>query len=175
MEIRLNNVVLNESTVFTPFSCVCKGAANTKPLSGDDAVSSELQEGIRPNTITISFSVPFDDVSVVEQLEEYFQAEEEISISSDDYFKGEIERRKVRTVKITSFETKLSVSANGRPLATSCSLVLLQKNSPNEVAKRETDQNMSVNPTDPASGFSISETIAHHSAKQTAIKGLFYG
>ena len=174
MEIRLGEtVILNETTVNTPFKCDCKGTINTKPLNSNNPNSSELQQGVLPNTLTISFSIPFGQGDVIEEIENLRQANEPVDISSDEYFDGEIKLRNVRSVQITSFTTLLLASSND--MGTSCTLVLLQKNSPDELAKRDSEENLSLTPSDPASGFSISETITYHSEKQKETKGLFLG
>lgn len=174
MEIRLGEtVILNESTINTPFKCDCKGAVNTKPLNPNEPTSGELQTGVLDCTLTISFSVPFGQGDVIESIEELRQINEEVDISSDEYFDGEIKLRKVRTVKITSFSTGLSAGPND--MSTSCSLVLLQQNSPEELTQRSEDENVSITPSDPASGFSIAETIAYHSEQQKETNGLFLG
>ncbi|MCK5611818.1 hypothetical protein KAR91_58655 [Candidatus Pacearchaeota archaeon] len=174
MEIRLGDtVILSETTVNTPFKCDCKGTINTKPLNSNDPQSSEMQKGVQPNTLTISFLIPFGQGDVIEEIENLRQENEPVDISSDEYFDGEIKLRKVRSVQITSFTTLLTASSND--MATSCTLVLLQKNSPDELAKQNSEENLSLTPSDPASGFTISETIAYHSAKQKETKGLFLG
>lgn len=174
MEIRLGTtVILNEKTVNTPFKCDCKGTINTKPLNSNDPNSSELQDGVQPNTLTISFSIPFGQGDVIEEIENLRQENQPVDISSDEHFDGEIKLRKVRSVQLTSFTTLLTAGPND--MSTSCTLVLLQKNSPDELAKKDSEENLSFTPSDPSSGFSIADTIAYHSAKQKETKGLFLG
>lgn len=174
MEIRLGEtVILNESTVNTPFKCDCRGTVNTKPLNSNEIRSSELQDGVQPNTLTISFSIPFGHGDVIEEIESLRQDNLPVNISSDEYFDGEIKLRKVRSVQITSFTTLLTASSGD--MSTSCTLVLLQKNSPDELSKRDSEENLSLTPSDPASGFTIAETIAYHSQKQKETRALFLG
>ncbi len=174
MEIRLGDaVILNETTINTPFKCDCKGTINTKPLNSNEPTSSELQDGVQPNTLTISFSVPFGQGEIIEEVENLRQENQPVDISSDEYFDGEIKLRKIRSVQITSFATGLV--AGSKDMETGCTLVLLQKNSPDELAKIESEENLSLTPSDPASGFSIAETIAYHSEKQKETRGLFLG
>ncbi len=172
MEIRLGDtVILNEKTVNTPFKCDCKGAINTKPLTGNESTSSELQKGVRPNTLTITFSVPFGKGEIIEAIEDLRQANEPVDISSDDHFEGSIKLRKVRSVQITAFTSSELTGPNDK--ATPCTIVLLQKNSPDELAKINTEENLSLTPSDPATGFSIADTIAYHSNNQKETIGLF--
>ena len=174
MEIRLGTtVILNEKTVNTPFKCDCAGKVNTKPLNPNDPESSETQDGVHTNTLTISFSVPFGQGDIIEEIETLKRANENVVISSDEYFYGQIKLRTIKEVLITSFKT--GMSASGKDMETGCTLVLLQKNNPGELAKASEEENLSLTPSDPGSGFSISETIAYHSAKQKETKGLFLG
>lgn len=173
MEIRLADVILNESTVNTPFKCDCNGSVNTKPLNSNEPRSNETQNGVLGCTLTIAFSVPFGQGDVIKEIEALRQLNQDIEISSDKYFEGQIKLRNVRTVQITSFKTGLSAGPND--MATACTIVLLQKNSPDEEDLASTEENLSITPSDPASGFSIAEQIAHYSEGQKATPGLFLG
>jgi len=173
MEIKIGSVILNQQTINTPFKCSCSGPNNTKPLNPNEPTSGQTQNGVMPNTLTITFSVPPEKGSIIEEIEDLRQADETIDISSDIDFHRSIKFRKVRTVKIVSFLTSDSLGPNAQE--TPCTLVLLQQNSPAELADISTDENISTTPSDPASGFSIAETIAYQSSKQKETAGLFLG
>ena len=174
MEIRLGTtVILNEKTVNTPFKCDCAGSVNTKPLNPNDPKSSEMQDGVHSNTLTIAFSVPFGKGDIIEALETLKRDNNDIEISSDAYFHGQIKLRTIKEVQIISLKTGMSASSND--METGCTLVLLQKNNPGELEGMSEEENLSLTPSDPASGFTIAETIAYHSEKQKETIGLFLG
>ena len=174
MEIRLGEtVILNGSTVNTPLTCTCSGSVNTRPLNGNEPTSSELQKGVKSNTLTITFPGRVDRGDIIEAIEEMRQANIDVDISSDVDFDRSIKLRKIRTVQIISFKTTDSNGPNDKEVP--CVLTLFQRNSPDELAKIDAEENLSITPSDPASGFTIAETIAFHSTKQKETVGLFLG